>query len=305
MSSNLSKSECIEILDPFGSRSDWLNRKTHKELLVIYEKALNTLYSFYPDDYDPKKILPKIGCKISEINTKDKSLRKREENILNVENDLGINNNSSRKKDFRQYSKQKRGNSDIRSPDPVRRQRLFDPDPSIETDAEIKKAIELSKESFLRETDIRSAIESSFQDEDDIVLKSYENQMKREKKEMELEKINEEESKQIYENEQKEYENMFSNSNEDENETIEHDSSEIIIDENKYKDRPSDISIEFLTDVCKLLKEKNFSEVTNKLSEISTQSSRWFTRLRCGNSTLRSKLINKDSEAYKCILCRK
>lgn len=298
---SLTRQELLNTLDPFSLRANILRNKTTKELEEYLNKSLTSVYEYQISDYDENMIFKQMKVTVFQQMLKDSELRKREAIIRQRENDVGIQRNSSSKRISSRNNDITIHNSPAvirREPDQPKVDRLIDNDSE---DADILSAIENSRKTFDIEESLRYASDQSLQHEESVLLESHKRLLE---KQVEREKIQGEIRKK-YENDQDDFENSLGDNAESSSELISSGEDECIeIDENLFKDRPADVTMDFLKEMCILLKQKKFSEANRKMSEISPASSRWLVRIKCKNGTMRGKITSSDPEAYKCILCR-
>lgn len=296
----------IGLIDPFGERTH-LSDKSDEELMEIFDKMNTTLYSYSHKDYTPGKVLPMLAKKFRDISSRESELDRREQMIKKKESDYGIRS-TLRTRQYPFYDspaalrsaqmQQKPASDTVRPPDPVRRMRLIDDD----GDDDMRRAMELSREDFHRrnnEDEIQRAIRLSEQDTRREEDESYRLKKEREKEEQEMARKRHEEQEELeralLESSVVKPTEVPKNVNDD----------EITINMENFADKPDEVTYEFLHDVCLLLKKQDFEGARKKIGELSVGSTSWFVRLKCESGTLKGKIVSRDTEAYKCILCRK
>lgn len=312
----MDKQIIISLIDPFGERPHLLD-KSEEELMKHFETMNNTLYVYHHKDYAPGKVLPTLAKKFRDLSSREAELERREQMIRKKEADYGIRSTlRTRQYPFfesppavmrssqRQTKPAEEKNPDnVRPPDPVRRMRLIDDDEDM--DEETRRAIEMSRNDFYRkrndDDDIQRAIQLSQQDARREEDESYRLKIERERQEEErLAKKQQEEQEQL---EKALLESTKPRVIEEKPSVV--DPNDIQINMEYFKDKPEEVTYDFLKDVCILLKQQDFDGARKKIAELSVGSTSWFVRLKCETGTLKNKIVSRDVEAYKCILCRK
>jgi len=311
----------ISIIDPFFERPTLVD-KSNAELTSIFEKLNDSLYSYSHNDYAPEKIIPLLSKKFRELKRREDELNLREKNIKQRESEMGIS--SSRKKKSlpfydaptfatpkhtplrstkNEHQKAKRDDDYVRSPDKPVRMRLIDDD---DEDEEMRMALNNSREQYRVEQMRRALIESQ-NEELRREEESYRAKIERDRIALEEEKRERErQEKDILASRrlQEDEDNAIAQSLKSAPKEYIDDEDDIKIDMSRFTDKPSDISEDFLKEICLLLKKQEFENARKKMQELSAGSIAWFIRLKCGNGTLKGKIVSRDAEAYKCILCR-
>ncbi len=181
----------------------------------------------------------------------------------------------------------------VRNPDPIIRTRLIAED----LDPEMEYAMRLSSDEFYRTSNINAAISKSMEDAKREEDASYRHQ--------EMRKAREEKYMKKQSEMQDEYDDAFASSLNQKQVDIKYEEEEINIDITKFSDRPPDVTAEILKEICILLKKQDFDGARKIIGTLSSTSSAWVVRLKCEKGSLKSKIVSRDVEAYKCILCHK
>lgn len=304
----------ISIIDPFFERSA-LASKTPDQLTEIFEKLNDSLYGYSHDDYAPEKIIPLISKKFKDLKRKEDELSRREKAVKQREIELGLSSGAKTrsfpfyeapgKSSFATPRNTPKRDDYVRPPDKPVRMRLIDDEPE---DEEMRTALINSREQF-RIDQLRRALIQSEEDERRREEESYRAKLERDRLALEEERLERERLEadlRAHRLQQEEEDNALAETLKSAAVEVkkEHSTEDVVIDMSRFQDKPSDISEEFLKDICVMLKNQEFENVRAKMKELSAGSIAWFIRLKCGSSTLKSKIVSKDAEAYKCILCR-
>lgn len=306
----------ISIIDPFFERSA-LASKTPDQLTEIFEKLNGSLYSYSHEDYAPEKIIPLLSKKFKDLKRKEEELTRRERALKQREAELGLSS-AAKTRTFPFYdaptnssfvtprNTPKRTDADyVRPPDKPVRMRLIDDEPEDEA---MRIALDNSREQY-RIDQLRRALIQSEEDERRREEESYRAKIERDRLALEEERLERERLEadlRAHRIQQEEEDNALAETLKSASVQVKREEStdDIVIDMSRFQDKPSDISEDFLRDICVMLKNQEFENVRAKMKELSAGSIAWFIRLKCGSSTLKSKIVSKDAEAYKCILCR-
>lgn len=296
----------LSLIDPFGEKPH-LAEKTHDELMEIFEKLNNSLYEYTHKDYAPSRVLQSLAKKFRDVSSKEQELVRREEAIKRKETEYGIKSQlrtreisqprektlqSTKSTPKKTFAKQ----SEIieeRKPIPVKTTRLIEE----EHDPELEYAMKLSTDAFYQgsEHGVKKAISRSMEDARREEDESYRQQ-----------KIRNEEYAKSQSQIQDDFDDAFATSINGKNDSgVEISDEDLNIDLTKFQDKPSEITPEILKEICVLLKNQDFDGAKKIIGTLSAASSSWIVRLKCENGTLKSKMVSRDIEAYKCILCRK
>lgn len=319
----------LSLIDPFGEKP-YLAEKSHEELLDIFDKLNTSLYEFSHKDYAPSKVLQSLAKKFRDVSAKEQELSRREEAIKRKESEYGIRSQlrtreiseqpqmkrtpmSAKASEQRtkhdvveqkvrsidryseRYKQQAAEKEVVRPPDLVKRTRLVED----EEDPELEYAMKLSSDVFYGnpDHDIKCAISKSMEDTRREEDESY--------KQQEMRKAREEIYMKKQSEMQDEMDDAFATSSKHQAAVEEIDDEEINIDISKFSDRPPEVTPEILKDICVLLKKQDFDGARKIIGTLTATGSSWIVRLKCEKGTLKAKIVSRDVEAYKCILCRK
>lgn len=324
----------LGLIDPFGEKP-YLAEKTYDELMEIFDKLNNNLYEYSHKDYAPSRVLQTLAKKFRDVSSREQELVRREEAVRKKETEYGIRSQlrtrelsepprklseSTRKlsepasvKREKQVTpksvlkKPKEAVSEhvdvkpavketeyVRPPDPVIRTRLIEED---HEDPELEYAMKLSSDAFYGRSDVKAAVSKSMEDARREEDESY--------KQLEIRRAREEFYMKQHAQEQDDFDDAFAASLKPKTVTVAYDDSEEInIDIEKFTDRPSEVTPEILKEICIALKKQDFDGARSIIGKLSAASSSWIVRLKCEKGTLKSKIVSRDVEAYKCILCR-
>lgn len=283
------KDYLLSYIDPYGKNPSLIN-KTEEELEIIFGRIITSKTSFKLKQYEG-------GTNLTSENIKKRiAINKKEAELLALEEQLKKSEEELKEAYRLVKESQKRY---VRPPDPVVRERLIDDSPYLtETDNfnnqedELQMALRLSREEHERQ----------LQEEREQRLKETEEyERQRLIKEQEFAKALNESSCTISTSSANPI-NPTNTENTKLQETEEDKKLNFIFKISIPEEFSSDLNEEFLIELCKNIKDNNFTEVTTLINKINPASLRWLGMLVCEDGKkLKKKLIDRDPTCYDCI----
>ena len=74
------------------------------------------------------------------------------------------------------------------------------------------------------------------------------------------------------------------------------------LDMSKFEGAPEGINQEFLTNLYFALESQNFDQAKELWKTLPGSASNWLGYVKCGNTTLKKKLLGSSPDAYKCLV---